>query len=111
MELYALDMPTNLLMRTPVRFDFDPTNARSGHPAAHLTINSAHCRIACVAPMHVHRFLDFVFRHFYPKERSVHRSFFDAASRLHIGKSVILEEDRRTPHLMWSSDSLMAWGC
>ncbi|WP_443054843.1 DUF2290 domain-containing protein [Streptomyces sp. NBC_00258] len=58
-DLYAADTPTNMVLHSAIRFDYDPASASPGHPAAHLTINSAHCRIACAAPMHVGRFADF----------------------------------------------------
>ncbi len=100
-ELYLADSPSSIALRTPVRFDFDPRSAKSGHPAAHMTINSVDCRIACVAPMHVGRFVDFVFRNFYAELRSAHAGFFDAAGRRHLGKKVIEDEHRMAPHLMW----------
>ncbi len=62
-ELYLNDHPA---LRSPIRFDYDLTSAKPGHPAAHLTLNTANCRIACIAPMHPLRFIDFVFRNFYP---------------------------------------------
>jgi hypothetical protein len=108
MEVYAVDLPASLAIRTPIRFDYDPEAAKPGHPAAHMTINSVHCRIACVAPLHVHRFLDFLFRHFYPVYRSDHQSFFDAGSRRHVGEKVIVDADRETPHIMWNARSDVA---
>src|SRR5438477_9395686 len=80
-----------LTMRSPVRFDFDPAVARPGHPAAHFSINSADCRVACVAPVHPYRFIDFIFRHFYPAFRRVHESWFEPAARRHLGSRVITD--------------------
>jgi hypothetical protein len=95
---------SDVALRSPVRFDYDPGAARRDHPAAHLTINSADCRIACVAPMHALRFADFIFRHFYPRLWDAHRGFFAAASWQHAGEAgeqVLSDEDRTSPHLMW----------
>ncbi|WP_430166897.1 DUF2290 domain-containing protein [Peribacillus psychrosaccharolyticus] len=32
----------------PIRFDFDPHNAKEGHPASHLHISKEDCRIQCI---------------------------------------------------------------
>ncbi len=100
-EVYR-DVPTqDMALRSPVRFDYDPAAAKAGHPAAHMTVNSADCRIACVAPMHVLRFVDFVFRNFYPALHSAHRDFFGPAANRHVGGRVLNDDDRAHPHLMW----------
>lgn len=91
------------LMRSPLRFDFDPAVARRGHPATHLTINGLDCRIACVAPIHPLRFVDFVFRHFYPRMWSAHEPFFSVAPFRHLGESVLAEDDRRGLHIAWDT--------
>jgi hypothetical protein len=92
---------SDVALRSPIRFDYDLRAAKGNHPAAHLTLNSADCRIACVAPMHVLRFVDFIFRHFYPALWNAHSPFFDAASWRHMGSPIITSEDRTSPHLMW----------
>ncbi|MGV9976504.1 DUF2290 domain-containing protein [Micromonospora wenchangensis] len=93
---------SSMALRSPVRFDYDPRSAKPGHPAAHMTINSVDCRIACVAPMHVLRFVDFVFRHFYGKLWTAHMPFFSNGSESHLGERVLAEDDQRIPHLMWN---------
>ncbi|WP_434450070.1 DUF2290 domain-containing protein [Lentzea sp. E54] len=105
-EMYRDSEDGNIALRSPVRFDFDPKAARSGHPAAHLTINSIDCRVACVAPLGVHRFIDFVFRHFYPQLRTAHLPFFEEAAKRPSGESVLLDEDRKMPHIMWDLHSM-----
>lgn len=65
--LELADPETDLVMRSPVRFDFDPDAAAPGHPAVHLTFNSADCRIACVAPLRLSHFSELVFGCFYPE--------------------------------------------
>lgn len=49
-EVFELCSSEDVLLRSPVRFDYDPAASRLGHPAAHMTLNSSECRIACVAP-------------------------------------------------------------
>lgn len=104
-ELYSESMDA-IALRSPVRFDYDRAAAKPGHPAAHLTINSSDCRIACVAPMHASRFLDFVFRHFYPQLRAGHEPFFSECAKRHLGARVISDEDCEGPHLMWRLHSI-----
>jgi Uncharacterized conserved protein (DUF2290) len=90
-----------LALRSPLRFDFDLSAASVDHPAAHLTLNADDCRIACVAPLHPYRFLDFVYRHFYPDLRAGHDEWFDAAQRSLMGRRVLADDHRGTPHVMW----------
>jgi hypothetical protein len=92
---------SDIALRSPIRFDYDRRAAKDNHPAAHLTLNSADCRIACVAPMHVLRFVDFIYRHFYPALWNAHSLFFNTAAWRHMGSTVITSEDRTSPHLMW----------
>lgn len=94
---------SDVALRSPVRFDFDTDAAGPGHSAAHLTINSAECRIACVAPMHVRRFADFVYRHFYPRLWAAHSPFFRQAAHLHLGDPTLSEGDRAEIHLAWDT--------
>lgn len=105
-ELYAGG--DDILLRSQVRFDFDPGATSPGHPAAHFTFNSPECRVACVAPMHVMRFLDFVFRHSYPMQRRFHESFFAAGSWRHLGEPVLTGGDRFSPHLAWDFRATMS---
>lgn len=88
-------------LRSPIRFDYDVVNAKPGHPTSHMTINSADCRIACVAPMHVLRFVDFVYRNFYPDEWSVHADYFAAAAWRHIDGFGIANHERTSLHMAW----------
>lgn len=102
-ESYADSPDTEVALKSHVRFDFDQKAAKPGHPAAHLTINSPDCRIACAAPIHPHQFADFVFRHFYPEYRAVHSDYFDPAARTRLGDVVIEDSERSDLHLMWTN--------
>lgn len=95
----------DVALRSPIRFDFDPSSARSGHPASHMTINTADCRIACVAPLHVLRFVDFVYRNFYPELWRAHKDFFTAGTFRHLSKSSLHPEDGEGLHLSWDVHS------
>ncbi len=99
LEFYDSDA---ISMKSPVRFDFDPKAGRPGHPVSHMTFNSVDCRIACIAPLHAHRFTNFVFQHFYADIWSAHREFFAVAPFRHLGEPVILAEERDDMHIGWN---------
>lgn len=92
---------SDAVLRSPIRFDFDRQAAGPRHPASHFTINGTDCRIACVAPLHVMRFLDFIFRRFHPQLHATHRRFFATAHAQHIGRSSLRDEERRQVHFAW----------
>lgn len=100
-DLVELYRDGDALLRSPIRFDYDPVSAKPGHPAAHMTINGTECRIACAAPVHILRFADFVFRHFYAPFWHAHYPFFEAAAWRHLGPSTLTDEDRYSPHMAW----------
>ncbi|WP_191907814.1 DUF2290 domain-containing protein [Nocardioides cynanchi] len=96
------------LLRTPVRMDFDPDSAKPGHPEVHLTINGSDCRIACVAPLHVLRFVSFVFEQFYPAYWRAHKGFFAPGHTRHVGPKKILEVEQIGLHLSWNVHATLA---
>lgn len=63
---YCLGETHLLRLRSPLRFDYDPLRAKANHPASHMHFQHEDCRLAVFAPMSVGRFLEFVFRNFYP---------------------------------------------
>ncbi|MFG2947570.1 DUF2290 domain-containing protein [Streptomyces adustus] len=87
-----------MVLHSAVRFDYDPSAAAPEHPVSHLTIKSAHCRIA---PLHVGRFADFTLRHFYSDLWPAHHSYFTGGTNRHIDSRALAEEDTPSPHLMW----------
>lgn len=90
------------LMRSPIRFDFDPSGAGPGHPASHLTINGPECRIPCLTSIHPSRFIDFIFYNFYPDFWRANPWMGSEGSRkLH--DSLIDPDDQLLPHLNWLS--------
>lgn len=91
----------NINLATSVRFDFDIGSAGPGHPAAHLTINSADCRIPCVAPVRVGRFARFVFLHFYPEIWSSHRYLRDLPLK-EMGPRTATPDEAEHSHLAWA---------
>jgi hypothetical protein len=100
-EVVGLSSGDEPAMRSPIRFDFDAGRARHGHPAVHLTLNTVDCRIACAAPMHVHRFVDFVFRAFYQDLRTAHLDFFEVAAWRHLERGQRFNVPVGELHLNW----------
>ena len=102
-DVVELHRGNEVLLRTPIRFDYDPASAHANHPASHLTINGSDCRIACAAPLHVLRFLDFIFRQFYFDQWVAHGSFFEPAGWAHLEASEAMDIDRSNVHLAWDT--------
>lgn len=101
-RLYQDSPEEPVALRSPLRFDYDPAAAGPGHPAAHLTINSPDCRIACVAPVHAARFVDFILGQFYPQHHAAHAHDFKGV-RSHLGPPEISDDDRERLHINWPS--------
>ena len=53
-------------LRSPVRFDYDPTALSEHHPASHMTFQWSHARIPVKSPLSLGHFIQFVFQNFYP---------------------------------------------
>lgn len=100
-DVIDLYLDSEVQLRSPIRFDFDPSACRDGHPEAHMTINGSDCRIACIAPIHPLRFADFVFRHFYHPQWRAHGTYFGPAHSQHLGPPVLSDNDRIGPHITW----------
>lgn len=71
---------TSLKMRSPIRFDFDPSIQTSIHPATHLHIQHAECRISVRNPICFNTFIKFIFLNFYP---NIKFDIFDKFDSLH----------------------------
>lgn len=77
LELFDLysdksEWTNHIVMRTPLRFDLDIKNAKYDHPASHLHMQTANCRIHVDRPISFNRFITFIFRNFYPEEYRKH---------------------------------------
>ncbi len=101
LDLHLDGSPNDVVLRTPIRFDFDLDSARPGHPASHLTLNFATCRIACRAPVRLGRFLEFVFSHFYPEIWDNDGYLQQLPRSGH--ETTLSDEERNGTHLAWSA--------
>ncbi|MDR2438509.1 MAG: DUF2290 domain-containing protein [Planctomycetaceae bacterium] len=68
-DLLGTSWQEHLVMRSPIRFDFDaqPHRDPANHPASHLHFNDKSCRILVSHPLCFNRFIGFIFNFFYPE--------------------------------------------
>lgn len=100
-DVYAAGKPEDVILRSAIRFDYDIDRATEEHPAAHVSINSSACRVACAAPMRLDHFVDFVFRNFYP-EIWRENPFFEGMSRSAWGPHTVTADQASKLHMSWS---------
>jgi hypothetical protein len=107
LDVYAAGKPQDVLLKTPVRFDYDLYAAGIDHPTAHLSINSADCRIACVAPLRLGRFAQFIFGNFYPQIWRAHR-YLRELPISPWGSDTVTPEEAMALHVSWRRESVPA---
>lgn len=56
----------SMVMRSPIRIDFDCKNNTVTHPHSHMHIQNGETRINTENPICFNKFVDFIFRNFYP---------------------------------------------
>lgn len=56
----------NLRMRTPFRFDFDPSNSSEDHPSTHVHMQHSECRMKATKPICFNTFIKFIIKNMYP---------------------------------------------
>lgn len=103
LQLIRTDPHTKILLRGPIRFDFDPNAASDLHPASHLTIINNESRIPITRPITLGHFIRFVFRHFFPH---LHRTY-DALAQWKLSEGAPIAEPMEPTelHLHWRSPS------
>lgn len=103
-ELYG-DIVSHQIVRFPIRFDFDPSNAKDViHPHSHVTFGQfVNCRIPVSRPILPNAFSLFVLMNFYHRSYLKNRNVFD--KRPKGGRSLefpdcITWNEKRLPHLV-----------
>jgi hypothetical protein len=86
-----------VFLRSPIRFDYSPRDARSGHPASHMTLNWAHCRLGVTAPLSFGHFVRVIFRNFFPKAWKDHNWLHNMSTR-RLDREIFPDEEG-DPHL------------
>ena len=84
----------SIKLRAPIRFDYDPSTNRSGHPVSHMTILWSHSRIPVTSPVSPGHFFQFVFQNFYPALWSVH-SFLNRWPKEELEPTITREEQQQ----------------
>lgn len=72
-DMYLSDINSDnkaFSMRSPLRLDFDSTNISESHPATHLHLQHANCRMSVKKPICFNTFIKFIFMYFYPDIQS-----------------------------------------
>lgn len=68
LDLYFSDAKTNkksIVMRSPIRFDFDSSNVNELHPETHVHLQHSECRISAKKPICFNTFIRFILENFY----------------------------------------------
>ena len=100
-EFMMLDKSQPVVLRGPIRFDYDPDAAGPNHPQSHMTIGADSCRIPITRPITLGHFVRFIFRHFYPY---LHQAYdVLAAWRIGTGQAVREVAAPDELHLNWRS--------
>ncbi|MBR1599942.1 MAG: DUF2290 domain-containing protein [Alphaproteobacteria bacterium] len=60
------DWPNHIIMRTPIRIDYDPKNVSDQHPLIHMHMQNEDCRIAINIPVCFNSFIHFIYENCYP---------------------------------------------
>lgn len=68
LSLFEESWHKNIMMRTPIRFDFDLSHNTDTHPASHLHTQDSECRIKVAHPICLNKFFKFVFCNFYSEQ-------------------------------------------
>lgn len=98
-EVYMNDLEANMLLRSPIRFDFGTSATSDFHPASHLTVNDPSCRVPARAPLHFYTFMKFVLENFYLdvwKSSAIFREFVFAQET-----ESLTTHDRGRAYLRW----------
>jgi hypothetical protein len=99
MELYAGQPVSEIRLRTPLRFDYDPESQALDHPASHLTLLWPHCRWPVAGPLSPGHFIRFVFQHFYPRLWRAHE-FLRTWPRVENDRTITPLEESQL-HVAW----------
>lgn len=100
LENFMDDVEANVVLRSPIRFDYAPEAAQNFHPASHITINDPTCRIPARAPLAFDTFMKFLLENFYV-EASGQRAIA-AALRFSHEPDCLSAHDRGRAHLNWA---------
>jgi hypothetical protein len=99
-DQFMPEIEENLLLKSPIRFDYAPGDAADYHPASHLTINDRSCRIPARAPLRFDTFMKFILENFYLDAWRNEAVF--AALAFSNEEDCLSAHDRSRAHLYWT---------
>ena len=56
-----------IVMRTPIRFDYDSKVSNENHPYSHVHFNNSECRLCVNKIIDFNEFISFIYKNFYPE--------------------------------------------
>lgn len=95
-DMYLANSKADIRLRSPLRFDFDPSNSAADHPVVHAHFNFGHVRCPVSAPLLPSQFIRFVFRLGYPDVWRKHA--WMRSLPCDIGASMLSEIDQHDLH-------------
>jgi Uncharacterized conserved protein (DUF2290) len=101
---YLTGMPfaaSDLSLRSPIRFDYDPPAAGEAHPASHLTVSVVDCRVPCRTWLPLSAFVRFVYQHFYPAQWRLHDALRKPIARGPSSTAKMPDQFLDEPHVSW----------
>ncbi|CAG35142.1 DUF2290 domain-containing protein [Desulfotalea psychrophila] len=108
LDLYMSNWEEYLVLRSPMRFDFDVEQQTIDHPASHLHFQASSCRMGVGHAMSFGTFIKYIFKNFYESEWNNNLSIWaDLPIELdEENKNHIFDTQQNHPHLNWSNSSL-----
>lgn len=94
------DWHQHIRMRSPLRFDFDPSIESSEHPASHLHLQTNSCRLFVDRPVCFERFIKFVFKNFYPELYSGN-SYLTGLKETSLGNELLVKANDGEAYVGW----------
>jgi hypothetical protein len=102
LDMYSTSWEKYVRFRTPLRFDYDPINAKSNHPASHLHIQVSDCRIGVERPLGFATFIRFIFQYFHRKDWESTDIWNDLPDELEDSvPSCLSESEQWLQHIAW----------
>lgn len=97
-----IDAHDESLVKFPMRFDYDPMNARGVmHPASHLTLGQyTNCRVPVTMPVTPRKFILFIVRNFYFTAYKANKNLFDKSAPFVTPVTSITEAEQQVSHFI-----------
>ena len=100
-DIYV-DAHDESLVKFPIRFDYDPANAKGIiHPASHMTLGQyTNCRVPVTMPVTPRKFVLFIVRNFYFTAYKFNKNLFDKSAPFVTPVTAITAAEREISHFI-----------